>query len=119
MNRRLAAPDHSLNAPIRQDGEGEWQDWLVDPAESQETRLAERDELQQRTRLLAGAMKSLNPRERFIIQERRLKEEPATLEELSAKYGISSERVRQIEVRAFEKLQKEIKKAAEREKLDA
>ncbi|MGQ0674713.1 MAG: RNA polymerase sigma factor RpoH [Rhodospirillales bacterium] len=119
MNRRLAAPDHSLNAPVRQDGEGEWQDWLVDPSESQETKLADRDELQQRTRLLADAMKGLNPRERFIIQERRLKDEPTTLEDLSRKYGISRERVRQIEVRAFEKLQKAIKKAAEREKLDA
>ncbi len=119
MNRRLAAPDHSLNAPIRQDGEGEWQDWLVDPSESQETKLADRDELQQRTRLLTDAMKALNPRERFIIQERRLKDEPTTLEDISQKYGISRERVRQIEVRAFEKLQKAIKKAAEREKLDA
>ena len=119
MNRRLAAPDHSLNAPIRQDGEGEWQDWLVDPSESQETQLADRDELQQRTRLLADAMKSLNPRERFILTERRLKDEPTTLEDLSQKYGISRERVRQIEVRAFEKLQKAIKSAAVREKLDA
>jgi len=119
MNRRLAAPDHSLNAPIRQDGEGEWQDWLVDPSESQETKLADRDELQQRTRLLTDAMKALNPRERFIIQERRLKDEPTTLEDISQKYGISRERVRQIEGRAFEKLQKAIKKAAEREKLDA
>jgi RNA polymerase sigma-32 factor len=119
MNRRLAAPDHSLNAPVRQEGEGEWQDWLVDPAESQETRLAESDELKQRTRLLTDALKVLNPRERFILTERRLKEEPVTLEDLSRKYGISRERVRQIEVRAFEKLQKTIKSAAEREKLDA
>ena len=119
MNRRLAAPDHSLNAPVRQEGEGEWQDWLVDPAESQETRLVESDELRQRTRLLTDALKVLNPRERFILTERRLKEEPVTLEDLSRKYGISRERVRQIEVRAFEKLQKTIKNAAEREKLDA
>jgi RNA polymerase sigma-32 factor len=119
MNRRLAAPDRSLNAPVRQEGEGEWQDWLVDPAESQETRLVESDELKQRTRLLTDALKMLNPRERFILTERRLKEDPATLEDLSGKYGISRERVRQIEVRAFEKLQKAIKNAAEREKLDA
>ena len=119
MNRRLAAPDHSLNAPIRQDGEGEWQDWLVDPSESQETKLADRDELQHRTRLLADAMKSLNPRERYILTERRLKDEPTTLEDLSRKYDISRERVRQIEVRAFEKLQRAIKAAAVREKLDA
>jgi RNA polymerase sigma-32 factor len=119
MNRRLAAPDHSLNAPVRQEGEGEWQDWLVDPTESQETRLVESDELKQRTRLLTDALKVLNPRERFILTERRLKEDPATLEDLSRKYGISRERVRQIEVRAFEKLQKTIKSAAERERLDA
>ena len=119
MNRRLAAPDHSLNAPIRQDGEGEWQDWLVDPSESQETQLADRDELQQRTRLLADAMKSLNPRERFILTERRLKDEPTTLEDLSQKYGISRERVRQIEVRAFEKLQKAIRQRVVEQKIDA
>ena len=119
MNRRLAAPDHSLNAPLRIDGEGEWQDWLVDPSESQETRLAEHEELDQRTRLLADAMKTLNPRERHILEQRRLKDEPSTLEELSQEYGISRERVRQIEVRAFEKLQKAMKASAERERLDA
>jgi len=119
MNRRLAAPDHSLNAPVRLDGEGEWQDWLVDPSESQETRLAEHEELDQRTRLLADAMKTLNPRERHILEQRRLKDEPSTLEELSQEYGISRERVRQIEVRAFEKLQKAMKASAERERLDA
>ena len=106
MNRRLASPDHSLNAPLRGDMEGEWQDWLVDETESQETRLAESQELNRRQRLLAEAMKSLNERERFILAERRLKDEPTTLEDLSQKYNISRERVRQIEVRAFEKLQK-------------
>ena len=106
MNRRLAAPDHSLNAPMRADSEGEWQDWLVDDAESQEDVFAEREELTGRKALLANALKSLNERERHILIERRLKDEPTTLEDLSQQYGISRERVRQIEVRAFEKLQK-------------
>ena len=112
MNRRLAAPDNSLNAPLRNDGEsgGEWQDWLVDEnQESQETIVADREELQIRQAMLAEAMKMLNPRERRILTERRLQEEPQTLEELSQEYGISRERVRQIEVRAFEKLQKAMK----------
>ena len=112
MNRRLAAPDNSLNAPVRADGEGEWQDWLVDETENQEIRLAESQELDKRQKLLAGALDSLNERERHIITERRLKDEPATLEDLSQKYGISRERVRQIEVRAFEKLQRAIKASA-------
>jgi RNA polymerase sigma-32 factor len=106
MNRRLAAPDHSLNAPVRADSEGEWQDWLVDESESQETEIAEREELTGRKALLNGALSSLNERERHILIERRLKDNPTTLEELSQQYGISRERVRQIEVRAFEKLQK-------------
>jgi RNA polymerase sigma-32 factor len=109
MNRRLATPDYSLNAPLRQDNEGEWQDWLVDDSESQETSIAEREELSGRKTLLAGALKVLNERERHIINERRLKDNPATLEELSEQYQISRERVRQIEVRAFEKLQKAMK----------
>jgi RNA polymerase sigma-32 factor len=109
MNRRLAAPDHSLNAPVRQDSEGEWQDWLVDETESQESGLAEREELTGRKALLAGALKTLNERERDILMERRLKDNPATLEDLSHKYNISRERVRQIEVRSFEKLQKAMK----------
>jgi RNA polymerase sigma-32 factor len=112
MNRRLAAPDHSLNAPLRVDGEGEWQDWLVDESDSQETVLADREEFANRHELLAGAMKNLNKRERHILAERRLKDNPATLEELSQEYGISRERVRQIEVRAFEKLQRAVKNAA-------
>jgi RNA polymerase sigma-32 factor len=106
MNRRLAAPDHSLNAPVRADSEGEWQDWLVDEGESQETELADREELSGRKALLGGALKGLNDRERHILIERRLKDNPTTLEELSQQYNISRERVRQIEVRAFEKLQK-------------
>jgi len=112
MNRRLAAPDHSLNAPVRMDSEGEWQDWLVDESESQETRLGESQELGLRRDLLEKAMTHLNDRERHILTERRLKENPTTLEDLSQQYGISRERVRQIEVRAFEKLQKAIKSAA-------
>ncbi len=112
MNRRLASPDHSLNAPLREEGEGEWQDWLVDDTDSQEVQLAETQELTRRQVLLAQAMKSLNERERHILNERRLKDEPATLEDLSHKYGISRERVRQIEVRAFEKLQKSMKALA-------
>ncbi len=112
MNQRLAAPDHSLNAPLRSDGEGEWQDWLVDEVEDQETSLGERQELGLRRDLLRGAMSHLTPRERDILAERRLRDVPTTLEDLSQRYGISRERVRQIEVRAFEKLQKAIKTAA-------
>ncbi len=117
MNRRLASPDSSLNAPMRADSEGEWQDWLVDETDSQEIRLAEREELTKRQRLLRRAMEHLNERERHILIERRLRDVPATLEELSGHYGISRERVRQIEVRAFEKLQKSIKNAAIDERL--
>jgi RNA polymerase sigma-32 factor len=109
MNRRLAAPDHSLNAPVRADSEGEWQDWLVDESESQESSIGEHEELTGRQALLAPALQTLNARERRILEERRLKDEPATLEDLSQEYNISRERVRQIEVRAFEKLQKAMK----------
>jgi RNA polymerase sigma-32 factor len=119
MNQRLSSPDHSLNAPLKVDGEGEWQDWLVDEGPSQEDQLAEDEELGKRRRLLALGMEALNERERHILTERRLKDDPTTLEDLSQEYGISRERVRQIEVRAFEKLQKSIKNAAIKEKLDA
>ena len=112
MNRRLGSPDHSLNAPVRAEGEGEWQDWLVDETEDQETELGEREELGQRRKMLTSALAGLNDRERAILTERRLTEAPATLEDLSQRYGISRERVRQIEVRAFEKLQKSVKIAA-------
>jgi len=112
MNRRLAAPDNSLNAPLRAEGEGEWQDWLVDESATQEDVLSDRQELNNRRKLLAGGLKTLNDRERHIFVERRLTENPKTLEELSAEYDISRERVRQIEVRAFEKVQKAIKAAA-------
>jgi len=117
MNRRLAAPDHSLNAPLRIDGDGEWQDWLVDEEADQETIFAESEELGKRRALLTAAMENLNERERHILQERRLKEDPTTLEDLSQVYGISRERVRQIEVRAFEKPQKAIRNAAIEERL--
>ena len=117
MNRRLSAPDHSLNAPLRDDSDGEWQDWLVDDSESQEHMLAEKEELTNRRQLLADAMKSLNERERHILTERRLKDGPTTLEQLSQVYGISRERVRQIEVRAFEKLQKAMKNAVIEQRL--
>ncbi|WP_374308738.1 RNA polymerase sigma factor RpoH [Dongia sp.] len=117
MNRRLMAPDHSLNAPLRIDGEGEWQDWLVDETESQETRVADDQEFGMRKKLLDKAMLTLTPRERKILVERRLKDEPTTLEDLSTEFGISRERVRQIEVRAFDKLQRSIRKQAIDEKL--
>lgn len=109
MNRRLAGPDNSLNSPVRLDGEGEWQDWLVDDTDSQETVLAEHEEMSGRQALLPNALKTLNARERHILTERRLKDEASTLEKLSRQYNISRERVRQIEVRAFEKLQKAMK----------
>jgi RNA polymerase sigma-32 factor len=112
MNRRLASQDHSLNAPLKIDGDGEWQDWLVDETESQEIALADRQELGKRQKLLSQALGTLNERERHILTQRRLREEPTTLEDLSQEYGISRERVRQIEVRAFEKLQKSIRNAA-------
>jgi RNA polymerase sigma-32 factor len=105
MNRRLSGPDSSLNAPLRSESESEWQDWLADDTADQETRMAEREEMGDRHELLGRALQTLSERERDIIQARRLQEEPATLEDLSQKYGVSRERVRQIDVRAFEKLQ--------------
>ena len=117
MNRRLAGADHSLNAPMRVDGEGEWQDWLVDETPDQETIFAESEELGKRRSMLVEAMQTLNERERHILTERRLNDEPSTLEDLSKEFGISRERVRQIEVRAFEKLQKAIRNAQIDERL--
>ena len=109
MNRRLGG-DASLNAPIRDDGEpGEWQDWLVDTSPNQETIMAEHEEFDHRRQALTGAMSVLNPRERRIFEARRLAEEPMTLEDLAAEFGVSRERVRQIEVRAFEKVQSAVK----------
>ena len=113
MNRRLSGPDASLNAPLRADSENEWQDWLEDKdAVSQETVLAETEEKSQRMSLLEVAMAELSDRERHILTQRRLKDEPTTLETLAAEYNVSRERVRQIEVRAFEKLQKAMRAAA-------
>ncbi len=119
MNRRMAAPDNSLNAPLRIDGDGEWQDWLVDESESQETVVADNEVLMQRRAMLAESMADLNQRERYIFRERRLKEDRLTLEKLSQRYGISGERVRQIEGRAFEKVQATMQaQAAELAKVD-
>src|SRR3569832_1951017 len=113
MNRRLSGPDASLNAPLRSASESEWLDWLADDNQvSQETEVAESEEKSLRMGLLQEAMHELSDRERHILTERRLKDEPTTLEELASQYGVSRERVRQIEVRAFEKLQKAMKAAA-------
>jgi RNA polymerase sigma-32 factor len=112
MNRRLGG-DASLNAPLRADSEsGEWQDWLVDDSPNQETTLVESEEMDRRREYLETAMESLNDRERRIFTARRLADEPLTLEELSAEFNVSRERIRQIEVRAFEKVQKAVQKAA-------
>ncbi|MCI1437119.1 RNA polymerase sigma factor RpoH [Acetobacter indonesiensis] len=113
MNRRMAAPDHSLNAPMRTDETSEWQDRLVDDQHNQEEIYAENEEMSGRKALLASAMETLNDREKHIFTERRLKDEPSTLEDLAHEYGISRERVRQIEVRAFEKVQAAMKKEVE------
>jgi RNA polymerase sigma-32 factor len=111
MNRRLGG-DASLNAPLRDEGEGggEWQDWLVDQSETQEQLLVEEEEGQNRLTALRTALSVLNPRERRIFEARRLSDDPITLEELSTEFGVSRERVRQIEVRAFEKIQEAVKK---------
>ncbi|MYE02951.1 MAG: RNA polymerase sigma factor RpoH [Alphaproteobacteria bacterium] len=119
MNRRLAAQDRSLNAPMRIEGEGEWQDWLADESESQETLYGEREEFERRRALLAGAMSVLNEREHRILNERRLRESPATLEDLSQEFGVSRERIRQIEMRAFEKLQRAVRDAVVQERMKA
>jgi RNA polymerase sigma-32 factor len=108
MNRRLGG-DASLNSPIRQEGEGEWQDWLVDESTNQETVLVEQEETSNRMTALKQALGVLNDRERRIFEARRLADDPVTLEELSGEFGISRERVRQIEVRAFEKVQAAVK----------
>jgi RNA polymerase sigma-32 factor len=112
MNRRLGG-DASLNAPLRADSEsGEWQDWLVDEGPDQETMLVKSEEMDRRREYLEAAMDGLNDRERRIFTARRLADDPLTLEELSAEFNVSRERIRQIEVRAFEKVQKAVQKAA-------
>jgi RNA polymerase sigma-32 factor len=113
MNRRMSG-DASLNAPLRQEGEGEWQDWLVDDSASQESLLAEREESDNRLQALRSALGVLNERERRIFEARRLADDPITLESLSDEFGISRERVRQIEVRAFEKVQAAVKSGVAR-----
>ncbi|GAD59112.1 LOW QUALITY PROTEIN: RNA polymerase sigma factor RpoH [Brevundimonas abyssalis TAR-001] len=119
MNRRLTG-DASLNSPLRSDSESEWQDWLTDDTQvSQETRLADTEEHSLRMGLLQEAMEELTDREKHILTERRLKDDPVTLEELAGQYGVSRERVRQIEVRAFEKLQKAMRAAATERNLEA
>ena len=113
MNRRMAmGGDTSLNVPMREDGDGQWQDWLVDDEPLQDQRFADTQETQMRHDMLSAAMDGLNDREKQILTERRLVDEPKTLEELSQVYKVSRERVRQIEVRAFEKLQKAMIKIA-------
>ena len=113
MNRRMSmGGDASLNSPLREEGEGEWQDWLADDTPGQDVLIAEDEESQLRHELLTEAMSDLNDREKHILTERRLRDDPLTLEELSQQYGVSRERVRQIEVRAFEKLQKAMMRLA-------
>ncbi|MDQ7078705.1 MAG: sigma-70 family RNA polymerase sigma factor [Robiginitomaculum sp.] len=122
MNRRMSGPDASLNAPLRSaEGDSQWQDWLEDENYvSQETQVVESDEFSTRMELLQDAMANLNEREQDIIQQRKLSEEPKTLEELAQTYGVSRERIRQIEVRAFEKLQAAmLEQAKEKGLLDA
>jgi RNA polymerase sigma-32 factor len=114
MNRRLGG-DASLNAPIRAESEsGEWQDWLVDDTPTQEDMLVEDEELRRRKSYLSSALSVLNDRERRVFEARRLSEDPATLEQLSTEFGVSRERIRQIEVRAFEKVQKAVTSTAHR-----
>jgi len=119
MNRRMAmGGDTSLNVPLRQDSDGgEWMDWLADDSPQQDEIVADREEADMRHRLLMSAMEELNERERHIFTERRLKDEPATLDDLSKEYNVSRERIRQIEVRAFEKVQKAMRKVVETQQL--
>ena len=112
MNRRMLGKEKSLNDPIRDEGGGEWQDWIVDDKIDQELKLSHKQELDQRRKLMGESMSILNPREKEILTARRLSEDITTLEDLSKKYNISRERIRQIETKAFEKLQKAILNAA-------
>ncbi len=109
MNRRMSGHDHSLNSPLSEENGGEWINWLVDDAKSHENEIIDKDELFKRKQMLSKGLKDLNERERQILVKRRLSEDPLTLEQLSKSYGISRERVRQVEVRAFEKLRKVVK----------
>ena len=118
MNRRMAGGDQSLNAPMRQDGDAEWQDWLVDDTDTQDVTVAESNELDHRRVMLETAMENLSERERRILTERRLREDPMTLEDLSKDFGVSRERVRQIEVRAFDKVQRAIRNMAMKDAIE-
>lgn len=109
MNRRMSGHDHSLNSPLSKENEGEWINWIVDERDSHEASIIYNDELRKRKQILDVALNNLNERERQILIKRRLMDKPLTLEELSKSYGISRERVRQVEVRAFQKLQKVVK----------
>ncbi|MDZ4322890.1 MAG: RNA polymerase sigma factor RpoH [Alphaproteobacteria bacterium] len=117
MSKRLGGQDQSLNAPLKAEGNEEWQDWLVDEESNHEAKIMDHNENQHKNALLETAMQSLNEREYLIIKERRLKEPPETLETLSEILGISRERVRQLEIRAFEKIQKAVKSAALQERI--
>ncbi len=114
MNQRMAGNDRSLNVPLSRDGEGtgEWQDWLEDDSTDQETRFADAEEYNARRDLMVGAMQELNAREQRILEARRLAEPPLTLEDLANEFNVSRERIRQIEVRAFEKLQRAVRDKA-------
>ena len=116
MNRRLAGKEHSLNAPIGEDGD-EWQDWVIDQNMDQELKIAQQEEMEQRKDLLSESIKILNEREKEILYSRRLNDNPSTLEELSKKFKISRERIRQIENKAFEKLQKHMLNSAKSKNL--
>ena len=116
MNRRLAGKEHSLNAPIGEDGD-EWQDWVIDQSMDQELKIAQQEEMEQRKDLLTDSIKILNDREKEILYSRRLNDNPSTLEELSKKFKISRERIRQIENKAFEKLQKHMLNSAKSKNL--
>ena len=116
MNRRLAGKEHSLNAPIGEDGD-EWQDWVIDQSMDQELKIAQQEEMEQRKDLLSDSIKILNTREKEILYSRRLNDNPSTLEELSKKFNISRERIRQIENKAFEKLQKHMLNSAKSKNL--
>ena len=115
MNRRMGGGDRSLNAPLRADGDGEWIDWLPSGEEDQEEAVADAEDLERRREMLAGAMAGLNERERSIFADRRVRDEPLTLEQLSRRHGVSRERVRQIEARAFEKVKKAVREMLARE----
>jgi RNA polymerase sigma-32 factor len=117
MSKRLSGGDKSLNAPLKSEGVDQWQDWLIDESASHDTQIMERDESTQKNMILETALKSLNERDYYIIKERRLVDPPQTLEALSETLGISRERVRQIEMRAFEKLQKVVKATALQKRL--